>query len=83
MMYFNPVAEEAKKAADLGLMLGVLGFFVLGIILGPLAIYYGMKARRLDPSKGMAGIALGSTVLILYIGILAFEFYLLMTMPFL
>lgn len=81
MMYYDPARIEANKAADTGLLLGVLGFFFLGIVLGPLAIYYGMKARRLDPSKGLAGIILGGIVLLTNLASLLFLMYMFATMP--
>jgi len=50
-------------------ILGVLSIFVLGLILGPLAIYYGSKARALDERKGLAGIVLGAVGLILWLAL--------------
>jgi len=82
MGYYNPVAIEAKKAADLGLMLGILAFFVMGVILGPIAIYYGLKARRLDPSLGLGGIVCGSIALIANLSIYIIFFSLMMMSPF-
>lgn len=38
---------EGEKAAQLSLIFGLVGFFVAGIILGPLAIWQARKAERL------------------------------------
>jgi predicted RNA-binding Zn-ribbon protein involved in translation (DUF1610 family) len=57
----------ADKYNGYGKILGILSIFVLGWILGPLAIYYGSKARALDPRKGTAGIVLGAIGLVLWV----------------
>lgn len=56
---------EGEKAAQLSLILGLLGFFVAGIILGPLAIWQARKAERLGVSA-TAGKVLGWIVTALY-----------------
>jgi len=48
-------------------ILGVLSIFLLGLILGPLVIYYGAKARGLDKRKGTVGMVLGAVGLILWV----------------
>jgi hypothetical protein len=82
MMYYDPRAAEAKKAADLGLVLGILAFFFIGIILGPIAVYFGARAHRLDPSKGYAGMALGLIAFIIYLIYMAFILVMILYSPF-
>jgi len=48
-----------------GVMSIVSSILFLGLILGPLAIYYGAKARGLDRRKGLLGMVLGAVGLIL------------------
>ncbi|MBJ2120151.1 DUF4190 domain-containing protein [Arthrobacter sp. MSA 4-2] len=55
----NPAQpNEGEKAARTSLILGIIGLFVLGIVLGPLAIMQAKKAERLG-SKATAGMVLG------------------------
>jgi len=41
-----PQHQEAQSAATTSLVLGIVGLFTLGIVLGPLAIYFAIKAER-------------------------------------
>jgi hypothetical protein len=82
MMYYDPRAAEAKKSADIGLICGILAFFFIGIVLGPIAIFFGARAHRLDPSKGFAGIALGTTAFIIYLVYIVFIFAMIFYSPF-
>jgi hypothetical protein len=50
-----------------GVLSIVLCLFMIGFILGPLAIYYGAKARGLDERKGSLGVVLGVVGLILWV----------------
>ncbi|THJ68571.1 DUF4190 domain-containing protein [Arthrobacter echini] len=62
---------EGEKAAQLSLILGIVGFFVAGLILGPLAIWQAGKAERLGV-PATAGKILGWILTILYgLGVLA------------
>ncbi|MEG9249562.1 DUF4190 domain-containing protein [Arthrobacter sp. Soc17.1.1.1] len=56
---------EGEKAAQLSLILGIVGLFVAGIILGPLAIWQALKAERLGV-PATAGKVLGWITTILY-----------------
>jgi uncharacterized iron-regulated membrane protein len=56
---------EGEKAAQLSLILGIVGLFVAGIILGPLAIWQARKAERLGV-PATAGKVLGWITTILY-----------------
>lgn len=49
---------EGEKAGRVSLILGIVGLFVLGIVLGPLAIMQSRKAERLG-HKATAGMVLG------------------------
>lgn len=73
---YGYAAPQAEKGATTSLVLGIVGFFVCGIILGPAAVIEGVKARkRIRESNGMltgdgmalAGIVLGSIVCLLYV----------------
>lgn len=70
--YPNPDRTEGAKNAQLSLIFGIVGLFILGIILGPLAIVYAGKAERAGvPATG--GKVLGWIVTILSaLGVLAF-----------
>ncbi|WDF33105.1 DUF4870 domain-containing protein [Arthrobacter agilis] len=57
-------AMEGEKAAQLSLILGLVGFFVAGFVLGPLAIWQASKAERLGV-QATAGKVLGWIVTIL------------------
>jgi RNA polymerase subunit RPABC4/transcription elongation factor Spt4 len=61
------IPTMAGKYDGYSKILGVLGIFLAGWILGPLAIYYGAKARSLDERKGLVGMVLGIVGLILWI----------------
>ena len=64
--FYDPKREEAQRYNTYGLICGVLGLFIFGIILGPLALYFGGKARSLDSNQGTAGIVLGIIDIILW-----------------
>lgn len=77
MPYGYGYAPQAEKGATTSLVLGIVGFFICGILLGPAAIIEGVKARkRIRESNGMltgdgmalAGIILGGIVSALYVG---------------
>ena len=61
------IPTMAGKYDGYSKILGVLSIFVIGLILGPLAIYYGAKARGLDERKGTVGMVLGAVGLILWV----------------
>ncbi|MHA7207775.1 hypothetical protein [Arthrobacter sp. MDT1-65] len=52
------VSPEASKAKTTSLVLGIIGLFLLGIVLGPLAIMQANKAERLG-ERATAGKVLG------------------------
>lgn len=56
---------EGQSAATTSLVLGIIGIFAVGIILGPLAIYFASKAER-NGVPATAGKVLGWIVTILY-----------------
>jgi uncharacterized iron-regulated membrane protein len=56
---------EGEKAAQTSLILGIVGLFVAGIILGPLAIWQAKKAERLGV-PATAGKVLGWINVVLY-----------------
>ncbi|MHA7144486.1 DUF4190 domain-containing protein [Arthrobacter sp. TmT3-37] len=56
---------EGEKAAQLSLILGIVGLFVAGIVLGPLAIWQARKAERLGV-PATAGKVLGWINVVLY-----------------
>jgi hypothetical protein len=58
-------ALEGEKAAQLSLILGLVGLFVAGFVLGPLAIWQATKAERLGV-PATAGKILGWIVTVLY-----------------
>jgi uncharacterized membrane protein YidH (DUF202 family) len=64
--------NEGEKAARTSLILGIIGLFVLGIVLGPLAIMQAKKAERLG-SKATAGMVLGWIAAVL--SVIAIIFY--------
>lgn len=55
---FRGNSPEAGKARTASLVLGIVGLFLLGIILGPLAIMQANKAERLG-ERATAGKVLG------------------------
>jgi hypothetical protein len=63
------IPTMAGKYDGYSKILGVLSIFVIGLILGPLAIYYGAKARGLDARKGTVGMVLGAVGLILWVAL--------------
>ncbi len=69
-------SDKADDYATYGLICGVIGLVFMGIVLGPIAIYFGNKARELDDSKGMAGIILGAIDTILGIVMILFIIFL-------
>lgn len=52
------ISPEASKAKTTSLVLGIIGLFLLGIILGPIAIMQANKAERLG-ERATAGKVLG------------------------
>lgn len=58
--------QEAQSAATTSLVLGITGLFTFGIILGPLAIYFAMKAER-NGVLATGGKVLGWIVTILHV----------------
>jgi len=57
---------ETKTKAILGIAFGVLGLIIMPIIFGPLAIYFGHKARRDGlERKGQIAIVLGLIALVM------------------
>lgn len=58
IMQKSPEQIEGEKAAQLSLLFGIVGFFVLGIILGPLAIWQAKKAED-NHAQAAAGKILG------------------------
>lgn len=70
---------EGEKAAQLSLILGLVGLFVAGIVLGPLAIWQANKAEKLGV-PATAGKVLGWVTTVLYglavlFGVLALIFF--------
>ncbi len=60
--YVNPEnAGLARRYDKYGHWLGIFAIF-LPFLLGPLALYYGKKAQKLDQRKGDDGIFLGSVL---------------------
>lgn len=61
----SPQQQEGQSASTASLVLGIVGLFTLGIVLGPLAIYFAIKAERNGvPATG--GKVLGWIVTILH-----------------
>lgn len=60
-----PVSPEGQSNATTSLVLGIIGLFAFGIILGPLAIYFAGKAER-NGVQATAGKVLGWIVTILW-----------------
>lgn len=60
---------EGERAAQLSLVLGIVGFFVAGLILGPLAIWQAKKAEDLGV-PATVGKVLGWILTVLYGGLL-------------
>lgn len=54
----SPQQVEADKAAQLSIVFGIVGFFFLGILFGPLAIIQAKKAEQLGRAA-TAGKVLG------------------------
>lgn len=61
--YGNP--QEGQSAATTSLVLGIIGLFAFGIVLGPLAIFFAGKAER-NGVPATAGKVLGWIVTILW-----------------
>jgi hypothetical protein len=77
------VAGEIKNQAIASLVVGIIGFFCLGFILGPFAIYRGSKALRLirqynigqqHATLAQVGRVLGIISLVLWVGWFGFSF---------
>ena len=75
----RPRPRQACKEADIALTLGIIGLVCcFGILLGPMAIYYGVKAKSLirqnpeltGEGKAQAAIVLGAIALIMTIFII-------------
>jgi hypothetical protein len=64
---YGYASPQHEKGATTSLVLGIVGFFCCGIILGPAAIYEGVKARRKIARSGGAlsgdGMALAGIIL--------------------
>jgi len=62
---YKPISRNGK----ISLILGIVGIFIASIILGPLAIYFGIKGLKKDEKKGVArvGLILGIIDIILFI----------------
>ena len=71
--YMTEESEKSKRYASYGFICGLLGllFFPLGFILGPLALYYGNKARK-HGTYGGWGQVLGCLLTIVWVGIILF-----------
>ncbi|MEG9248218.1 hypothetical protein V6S67_08985 [Arthrobacter sp. Soc17.1.1.1] len=67
----GPLPPEAGKARTASLVLGIVGIFFLGIVLGPLAIMQANKAERLG-ERSSAGRVLGWIATILGVAALVF-----------
>ncbi|GAA2031653.1 hypothetical protein GCM10009720_09850 [Yaniella flava] len=73
-----PQNPEGQSASTTSLVLGIIGLFTFGIILGPLAIYFAVKAER-NGVSATPGKVIGWIVTILHglgilIGIIAMIF---------
>ncbi|MEV5352106.1 DUF4190 domain-containing protein [Streptomyces sp. NPDC093516] len=74
----SPAASSGSRTngmAIASLCCGIVGLFILNIILGPLAIVFGVVARRQGPGNGAgmakAGIILGVVAVVLWLVMLA------------
>ena len=67
----GPLPPDAGKARTTSLVLGIIGIFFLGIILGPLAIMQANKAERLG-ERSSAGRVLGWIATIFGVAALVF-----------
>ena len=67
---YAPSAQtlEGERAAQLSLVLGIVGFFVAGLVLGPLAIWQARKAEGLGV-PATAGKVLGWILTVLWGGL--------------
>lgn len=62
---------QTKTKGILGVIFGILGILLIPIIFGPLAIFFGYKARKEGNTKmGVAGIVLGIVSLVLILVLL-------------
>ncbi|RZU45548.1 uncharacterized protein DUF4190 [Streptomyces sp. BK022] len=62
----QPTARSGSRANGLaiaGLVCGIVGFFFLNVVLGPLAIILGMVATRQPGARGGRGMAKAAVVL--------------------
>ncbi len=61
--------RQSDKNGIISIILGLIGIFVAGFFLGPLAIYFGAKGLKMDqkPTKAKLGIILGILAIIFYI----------------
>jgi len=42
----DPLVEEVSKKVKIGTIVGLIGVLFFGIVLGPIAVYYGAGARN-------------------------------------
>ncbi len=75
--YVAAPTRAGNGMAVAGLLLGIVGIFILNIILGPLAVIFGgvgwSRAKRGAPGRGMAvaGVVLGVVDILIVAGLLA------------
>ena len=48
----KPSSRKTHKWANYGMCIGLVGVLFLGVILGPIAIYFGMRARSAAVASG-------------------------------
>jgi hypothetical protein len=81
--HLGQVASEIKNQAIASLVVGIIGFFCFGFLLGPFAIYRGSKALRLirennigqeHATLAQVGRVLGIVSLVLWVGWFGFTF---------
>ncbi len=75
----SPQQVEADKSAQLSLVFGIIGLFILGIVFGPLALVQANKAERMG-AAATAGKVLGWIATI--IGVLGLIFGIFITLVF-
>lgn len=68
----SPQQVEADKAAQTSMILGIIGLFALGIILGPLAIMQAKKAERLGAAATVGKVTGWISTIFGVIGLLVF-----------
>lgn len=70
----SPQQVEADKAAQLSMILGIIGLFTVGIILGPIAIVQAKKAERLGAAATVGKVTGWISTIFGIISIIAFIF---------